>query len=453
MLRPLILLCAWLLVACGGGAASVPSSAPASSASVPAPSPSPGDAVPQETQEGGTAGDEDEEAYNFVSRSALGHIAQYRKGKRNIIDIFDAKGSLLFSIEQHQGVTFDSEAKLLYGWSDTRAALYEVPSGKKLTERAGGALGKSAFMPDGKRIVEIGEGIRFINVPALTTRFEKLGGHSEYHQTAKRAFVLDNADSTGQGAFDYRLFLIDIDKEKVIASVPMPDAVMTLPRYAFSANGQKLAWALAGASVWDATTNKIVVLENGEKPEHERYFPDAPYFTADGNTVCITQSGATRAISIKPKPKGTARHCFYKVRRTPSTWIADASTGDIEAMMVDIPIASGASQPMGLSGLNYEVETEALSWDSSMIAVLEQKETVPASDRLDTWVVIAETSTGRLIKRVPVFSMSKDTHQLSIDFSSDGTKILMRNGDTEQQAAIDVSTGKVTGGETRAGKP
>lgn len=379
-----------------------------------------------------------EEEWGVAARSSLGHKAKHASDLK-AIDVFDKQGVHLFSMIGMRRATFDSTGKLLFASNDDTAALYEVPSGNKLSERRSGALGASAFFPDGKRIIEIGDGIRIIDVPSLNRRFEKLGAHSEYCQTAHRAFVLADTAQPNAGKIDLRLFVYDTDNEKLVGTIPMNEAFVTLPAYSVSADGKKIGWALGGVSVWDSTTNTVVVLEKGDVPEHERYFPSSPYFAPDGNSICVQQEGAMRTISIHEKKKGRVRHCLFANRG--QGWIAEASTSDIEAIVIDIPRTLSWSHQTGLRGLYYNTKVEDLSPDRSKVAIMEERDTNPPGDEEEIALTLADAKTGDIIWRKELGRQLRDTHQFDVSFADQGKIVAIFNGDTERSVMMDVATG------------
>ncbi len=379
-----------------------------------------------------------DEEWDNAPRSPLGHKAKPSSNSKSL-DVFDKNGVRLFSMSGMDRATFDSTSKLVFAWSESAAALYEIPSGNKLSERPFGVLGPSAFFPDSKRIIEIGDGIRIIDVPSLSRRFEKLGAHSEYCQTARRAFVLVDTAQPNAGKIDLRLFVYDTDNEKLIGSIPMTEAFVTLPAYSFSPDGKKIGWALGGVSVWDSTTNKVVVLEKGDVPEHERYFPSSPYFAPDGNSVCVKQQGVTRTISIHEKKKERVRHCLFANRG--QGWIAEASTSDIEAIVIDIPLTPGWSHQTGLRGLYYNTKVEDLSPDRSKVAIMEKRDTNPPGDEEEIALTLADAKTGDIIWRKELGRQLRDTHQFDVSFADQGKIVVIFNGDTERSVMMDVATG------------
>jgi hypothetical protein len=379
-----------------------------------------------------------DEDWGVYARSPLGHKIK-PSADSSALEVWDAKGVRLFSMSGMSRATFDFEGKLVFAWSDTAAALYELPSGNKVSERPTGAPGSAAFFPDGKRIIEIGDGIRIIDVPSLVTRMEKLGGHSEYSQTAHRAFVLADTARPNTGTVDLRLFVYDTDREKLIGSIPMNESFMNLPAFSISADGKKIGWALGGVSVWDSTTNKVIVLEKGDVPEHPRYYPSSPYFAPDGNSVCTEQEGSMRTISIHERKKGHVRHCIFANRGR--AWIAEASTSDIESIIIDVPLTPGWSHQTGLRGLYYLVKVEDLSPDRSKLAFMEERDTKPPSDEEEIALTLADAHTGDIIWRKELGRRPRDTHQFDVSFTDDGKTLVLSTGDTGRSVTMDVATG------------
>ena len=378
------------------------------------------------------------EELTIVSRSVLGFRAQYMPS--GDIVVFDQNNKQVFSLGQVRRATFDPTGKLIYAWTEKTGILYEVSTGKKISECPLKDIEGAGFSANGQRIIEVGQGIRFLSVPDLQPTFAIEGGHSELHQTAHRAFTIkDVGGPKSPLGYELKLMLIDIDKEKVIGSLPMNEAMMRTPNIAFSADGTKMSMSLAGTRVWDTTTNKVIELEGGEMPEHPRYEPGPAYFAPDGNSECVEQMGTIRAISIFNVPKGTKRHCFI-VGRAGKQWSSEISQGDFEAKIVDIPFTRGTVHPGGSHGLYYRVSMEALSNTENLVAVIEESEKA-TNHATDAWLLIADANTGQLKHRLALPPISEDTHRFTVQFQDSDKVVIAYDGDAEKGVAFDVGTG------------
>ena len=334
------------------------------------------------------------------------------------------------------------------------SGIYDVTAAKKIASRLLSVqdFEGAGFTENGRRIIEVGEGIRFLSVPELTITFEVPGGHSELHQTAHRALTIRNVTPKKQDApTELELTLIDIDREKVIGTLPSNEAMVRIPQIAFGANGQKMSLSLAGTRVWDTTINKVILLENGEFPEHDRYAPGPAYFSADGNSICVEQMGAMRAISITNVPKGTARHCFI-VPREGRPWASEVSRADFSAKLVHIPVTPGMTQPPGMFGLYYRVTREALSPDERLAAVIEQSSKT-GNPTNEAWLVIADMETGRVEHRVALPPISVELRQFDVRFTPDGRVVVVWYGEDEKGVAFDVQSGAPVGIPTNYKRP
>jgi len=386
----------------------------------------------------------DDERYTFsmVSSSPLGFTVHSMEGK---LELRDKNHVLVLPLDGYERATFDETGTSLLAWNEKALVLLEVPSGRKIAEKAEGFKGKAAFLPGGSRALVLADqvGIRFYAIPSLQKTFEKLGaGLSEYHQTSRRAFLISDLTVPGASALNLKLFFLDTETEKIIGSISMNEAFMYMPHFATSADGKKLGWTVGNTSVWDTTTNRIIVLETGDPPEHPRYEKSAPYFSPDGNSVCVEQNGERRAISIRTRPKGTIRHCFF-VGRAKKERLAEASSGDIESLILDVPVAKGWSHPSNAFGLSYRASFEALSPDNSLAAIVEEKDTKRGAEETERVLLIVETKTGHVLHRLPLSVQSTDTHRFDVEFTNDGEVVATYDDDRSEKKAFDVKTGKV----------
>lgn len=206
---PLVLM---TVAACGSGSARVDthsSSSATRAVTSAAPAPSSGRSTPTENPP---------DADVAVATGVLGH--RVMRGQHGKCVLVDSNGAPVLPLGRIDGAAFDPTGKLLYAWSDSLGVLYDVVAAKKLAERETGPIEGAVFSRKGNRIIEMGQGIRFVSVPALVDTNQIMGGHSEVHQATGRGFtVRHEALPTGIVAYETRLLFIDLDKEKTIGTV------------------------------------------------------------------------------------------------------------------------------------------------------------------------------------------------------------------------------------------
>lgn len=371
---------------------------------------------------------------------ALGH--RVKPTAEGDVVVVDKGGVRLFSLGQARGATFNRAGTFVYAWDSSTGALYDVAAGKKLATHTLGVedFNGAGFTANGARIIEVGQGIRLLSVPELKVTFEVKGGYSELHQSAQRAVTLQDVTPKKTDAqLALQLVVIDIEKEKIVGTLPMNEAFRRVPKIAFSADGKKMSMSMAGTQVWDTTINKVIPVEKGDFPEHERYEPGPAFFSPDSNSMCIEQMGSKRAISIFNVPKGTVRHCFI-VPREGHPWTSEVSQADFAAKLVHIPVTPGTVHPSGLSGLYYHVTMEALSQDQHTVAVIEQAKK-EVNRTVESWLVIADVDASQVKHRLSLSTMSTDIHRFEVRFAGEDRAVVVWNGDDGKGLAFDVATG------------
>ena len=166
------------------------------------------------------------------------------------------------------------------------------------------------FLKNNSRLLELGEAdARLSEVPSLKPLIDAAGFAIHANAKAQRLLVVQ-----GELGKDLtpRALVFDMETGQKQAEAPLGSGWLIIPHFAFSADGKKLGWAMGGVEVLDLATKKWTVLEKGDTPEHERYYPSAPYFTPDNKHVCVWQNGAVRILPSIPARPNKVTHCFLR---------------------------------------------------------------------------------------------------------------------------------------------
>lgn len=326
-------------------------------------------------------------------------------------------------------LAFDNEGKYLFASNKDRGVLFDAATGAVIAERPGASLAHASFLSGGAKLLEQSDvAARLSELPSLRVLIDAQAGFGHASDVdAKRLAYAHGDMGTDERP---KLAVFDLDTGKQIADVPLGSGWLEAPNIGFSPDGTKVGWAMGGVEVLDLRTKKWTVLERGEAPDHPRYAPSRPYFTADGRHVCVVQEGSVRVLpSISPRA-GSRTQCFVR---------------GSQAALVDVPVGRTFTPVGSLRGLYYNINAEALSPDGRVAAIIEERMPVKGAKKgpVPMQIALYDVASKKARLTIPLPARPPDVvfTELSVSFSRDGQIVSVVGNLEGVSGNFSVSTG------------